>query len=600
MALFSRTPRPSAKNSQSQAPRMNSAVSSGAPITTGIPAPLVKRLKITPRFFQPKDRLIVAGALVVLVAALVYALISSYLHSTVAVPKMGGTYSEGIVGAPKFINPLYEQTSDADQDLTTLVYSGLMKLDVNYKIAPDLAESFEVSADKKAYTFHLRHNVKWHDGSAFTADDILFTVGAIQNQNYASPLRPSLKDVEVTKIDDSTVKFTLQEPFAPFLSNLTFGILPAHIWENVPPQNAPVVEQNLEPVGTGPFKFKEFKKQKDTGQILTLTLERNSDYYNGVPYIQNLEFHFYQNPDDLIAAFNASKIDGMNYIDALSTSKIQRRNITLHEFRLPVYTALFLNPSANSVLNELGIRKALAYGINRNTLIQNILGGHGVQATGPLLPGFLGHSNDISTYPHDLEIAKKLLRDAGYVQNPDGYFYTKQGHRLVVHLQTTDWSQNVATANAVADAWKAIGVECKVQTFTVSEIQQTFIRPRKFEILLFSQNIGTDPDIYPFWHSSQAFDPGLNLSFLRDKDLDDALERARRTSDSAQRTAEYLTVQRKITDSVGAIFLFSQNYLYPTTKDLRGFDMKNISVPADRFLDAEKLFVKTKRIPIQK
>lgn len=601
MALFSRTPRASSTptpHSPINRPQ-GTGVSGTAPVSpvSGLPAPLLKRLKSTPRFFQTRDRIIVIVALLLLVAAGVYALVSSYLNATTVIPKVGGTLREGIVGVPKYINPLYDQTSDADQDLTAVVYSGLMKLDSKYNVVPDLVSKVDVSADKKSYTLTLRQGVKWQDGVDFTANDVLFTIGAIQNQAYGSPLRPSLKGIELTKVNDTTVKFTLPEPYAPFLSSLTFGIMPAHIWESVSAKNAPVVEQNLKPVGTGPYKFKEFKKEKTTGQILSMTLERNTDYYGGAPYIETLDFHFYQNPDELIAAFNDGKIDSMNFIDSLSIAKVRQKDVNYHAFRLPVYTALFLNPAVNPVLNDVNVRRALVHGINRNDLIQNILGGHGIPATGPLLPGFLGYKSDVAAYNFDVAKAKVLITGAGYIFNEkDGYFMDNKGKRLKLHLQTTDWPQNAATANAIRDAWKAIGVECEVSTFTVSEIQQTFIHPRKFEVLLFSQNIGTDPDVYPFWHSSQAFDPGLNLSFLRDENMDNALERARRTSDSAQRITEYATVQKTITDSVGAVFLFSQDYLYPTTKKLEGFDMTNISMPSDRLMSIEKLFVKTKRV----
>lgn len=550
----------------------------------------------TPKLFKSSDRIILFVAAVVIVAAALFTGYRWYVNATNAVGIEGGTYKEGIVGEPKFINPLYNQTTDADRDISALVFSGLMRVDSAYQVVPDLAESFEISADKKVYTFKLRQGVKWHDCEPFTADDVIFTVGAIQDQNYASPLRPNLKGITIEKVDDTTVKFALPSPFAPFLTTLTFGILPAHIWQSVPAANATVVEENNKPIGTGSYKFLELKKDKASGEILSFTLEANKDYYAGAPKISKIEFNFYLTPEDMVSAFNRKKIDGMNYIDATSLTGITRKNVNLHEYQLPVITSVFLNPTQNSNLSKIEVRKAIAFATDKTGLINDVLKGHGTAVNGPLLPGFLGYTADVTTYNHNIDEAKKLLTGAGYILRDDGFFYDKDGKMLTIHLQTTDWPQNLATANYLKESWKAAGINLEVQTFSVSEIQQTFIRPRKFEALLFSQNLGLDSDLYPFWHSSQAFDPGLNLGFVKDENLDKQLVAARTSSDANDRIAKYTEIQKTIAAGASTIFLYSPQYLYPTYRNLQGTAVTNISVPSDRFIDAKDLYVKTKRV----
>lgn len=546
--------------------------------------------------FKSSDRFVIGVAVVVIIAAALFSAFRWYINATNAVGISGGTYKEGIVGEPKFINPLYNQTTDADRDISALVFSGLMKVDKSYNVVPDLAESFDISKDKKTYTFKLRKNIKWHDGEPFTADDVIFTVGAIQNQTYASPLRPNLKGITVEKVDDSTVTFTLPTPFAPFLTTLTFGILPAHIWQSVAPSNATVVEENRKPIGTGPFKFLELKKDKNTGDILSFTLQSNKDYYDGQPKIDKIEFDFYQTPEEMIAAFNRKKIDGINYIDPTNLDLITRKNVNTHQYQLPVITSVFLNPSQNANLSNIQVRKALTFATNKAGLINDVLKGHGTIANGPLLPGFLGFTSDVSTYNYNIDQAKDLLKQASFTQKDDGFFYDKNGKKLTIHLQTTDWPQNVATANYLKESWKAAGIDLEVQTFSVSEIQQTFIRPRKFEALLFSQNLGLDSDLYPFWHSSQAFDPGLNLGFVKDETLDKNLVAARTSSDPKERADKYTEIQKTVTAGASTIFLYSPHYLYPTFRNLQGTEITNISTPSDRFIGAKDLYVKTKRV----
>ena len=181
-------------------------------------------------------------------------------EKTMLIAKEGGTYHEGTVGQPRYISPILARTNDVDMNISRLVYSGLMRMDENGKVVGDLAESVDISDDGKTYTAHLRSGIKWHDGEQFNADDVLFTIQMIQNPDAKSPAAPIFQGVVAAKVDDQKVKFTLREPYAPFLYNLTQNIIPEHVWISVEPKNITLAEQNLKPIGTGPFVFKKLKK----------------------------------------------------------------------------------------------------------------------------------------------------------------------------------------------------------------------------------------------------------------------------------------------------------------------------------------------------
>lgn len=550
----------------------------------------VKNLKLLPAKLNKTERWLVLGAIVLLVGGLA-AWIFFFVRSP-RVPAYGGKYSEGIVGEPKFINPLYNETTDADQDLSAVVFSSLIKVTSDKQIIGDLAESWTISEDGKTYTLKLRPNVKWHDGENFNANDVLFTVAAIQNPDYSSPLRRNLKGIEVSAPDEGTIQFKLLEPFSPFLSTLTFGILPAHIWESVPAASAAVVEQNRKPIGTGPYKFDQLTKRKDTGELVSYTVKAFDDYYAGRPYIDQITFRFYQDSNELIDALNKGQVDSAHFATSSDASRITTDTVTVHNLELPAYTALFINGDNSVILRERDIRRALAHGTNKQQLVDEVLGGHGAVSEWPLLPGFVGYDSSLPKYEYDPTKARSIIEAMGWQKGDDG-IYKKGNDRLSFVLDTTDWEQNAQTAELLAAQWKEIGVELTPELQSVSETQQNSIKQRSYDILLFSQSLGADSDLYPYWHTSQAGDPGLNLTAFRFKDVDKLIQQARQTSDTAKRADLYKQIQTKIIEEEPAIFLYSQQYAYPLANKIQGFDATRLTVPADRLATVNKWYIKT-------
>ncbi|MEK7173460.1 MAG: ABC transporter substrate-binding protein, partial [Patescibacteria group bacterium] len=226
---------------------------------------------------------------------------------SVAVPADGGIIREGIIGIPRFINPLFA-TSDTDRDLTNLVYTGLLRHDGNGNLIPSLAERYEISEDGLTYTFHLKKDAKWSDGTPCTADDVLFTISLAKDPQYRSAVQPNWEGVTVTKTDDYTAIFTLAKPYAPFLENTVLGIMPKHAWNGVLPAEFGLSEKNLRPVGAGPYRVVSFT-QNTSGRITSFLLEPNPYFLPHAPYISNLELFFFTSAADMEQARSAGALD---------------------------------------------------------------------------------------------------------------------------------------------------------------------------------------------------------------------------------------------------------------------------------------------------
>ena len=348
--------------------------------------------------------------------------INFYLKNTEVGPAFGQIHIEGVVGQPRFINPIYAN-SDVERDLTQLVFSGLMKYGENLEILPDLAEKYEVEEDGRVYKFYLKENLFWQDKTPLTAEDIVFTVKRIQDPDYKSPLIANWTGVEVEKISDLGIKFSLKQPYSAFLERCTLKILPSHIWQNTTPENSLLAIYNLKPIGSGPYKIKEIK-QNEKNQIESLTLIQNPFYYGKKPYISEIRFLFFSGEEELIKKAKNEKIKGFS----LSSHEKPGENWQVHYLSLPRYFAVFFNQNKSKVLAEEKVRNALNYGINKEEIVNKILNisensGNvkGKIVNSPILPEFYGLNSPVFIYNFDVEKAKNILEEAGYKdENQDG------------------------------------------------------------------------------------------------------------------------------------------------------------------------------------
>ena len=379
---------------------------------------------------------------VLAVASLIFLTTNFYISNTKVVPAFGGTYIEGVVGQPRFINPIYGETNDIDRTLIDLVFSGLMTYDKNGKIVKDLADNYKISDDGKTYTFTLKDNIFWHDGRPLTADDVIFTIKTIQNSDYKSPLRANWIDINVEKISDKSFNFKLKQPYNSFLENSTVKIIPQHIWENISPENFTLSSYNLQPIGSGPFKFINLK-QTNTGFIETLNLQSNRKYYNKPSFVFGLSFKFFEKTADLIKSANLRNINGFT-LAPLDKSGLdiekeihqgwsKNEKFSVYNFSLPRYFAIFFNNQKSSIFFDVNIRKALTYSVNKNELSQKIGSQTKVNlltVDSPILPDFFNYGREslsqaqiqkpTNVYEFDIDKAKALLDKAGFKANASG------------------------------------------------------------------------------------------------------------------------------------------------------------------------------------
>ncbi len=541
-----------------------------------------------------RDQIIFGLLAAIAFSAIVFWFSAGYLALTKVVPDTGGQYIEGVVAQPRYINPILSQTSDADADLVELIYSGLFRYSGDGKLEKHIASDYSISEDGKTYTIFLKPNVRFHDGEELSADDVAFTVRAIQDPAYKSPLRANWQGVGATVTDRYTIVFSLKKPYFGFLENLSVGILPRHIWENIAPDKFTLADYNLsQPIGAGPYLFDEMDKDAQ-GNILSFHLESNTEHFAGVPNIDRVTFRFYPDEDSLLEAFNRQEIMGIHSISQERAEEVLTKgSATLYEFSLPRLFSVFLNTNKSVALAYDEVREALALATDRQAIIDDVLGGRGRVATGPFLPFVQGYAEGGVGF--DVGRANALLDEKGWKLGDSGR-RSKDGTELVFNLTVPDWPELMRTADMLREQWQKIGVITEVKVLSQADLQQNSIRPREYEALLFGQGSMLDPDPYSFWHSSQKNDPGLNLAFYENKDVDAILSDAREMTDTGKRLEAYQKFQSIIASEHPAVFLYSPSYLYAVSNRVRGITARPINVPSARLSSIASWYIETKRV----
>jgi peptide/nickel transport system substrate-binding protein len=475
-----------------------------------------------------------------------------------------------------------------------LIFSGLFKYNTAQELKPDLADKFEVSEDKKVYTIYLKDNLAWHDGEKLTASDVVFTVSLIKDPLFRSPLYSGFRGITAEKVDDKTIKFTLGEAYAPFLGMLTFGILPEHLWYDIPAQSANLAEYNIKPVGSGPFEFKSLTKDKN-GSIKVYTLVANKNFYDKKPYLEKLIFKFYPDYESALTALQNKNIEGVSFLPGELESVLQSKQFNKYFLSLPQYTTIFFDEKNNEFLKNDSVRKALALSVDKMKIVADVFGQKGEVIDGPILPGYVGYSEEIKKIAFDVGFAKDILEKAGFKLAEGEIFRKKENKVLKIILTTVDRPEYVKVAEMIKTDWEAIGVQTELSIVSSTKIQREIIRPRAYEALMLGTILGFDPDPYPFWHSSQAEDPGLNLSLYANRNVDKLLEEARQTDNPEERAKKYLEFQNILADDIPAIFLYSPRYTYVVSALVFGIDAARINVPSDRFAGISNWYKETKR-----
>lgn len=540
--------------------------------------------------FTPRERRVFFGAIIVFAMTLFGISVRYTLTHTTIVPADGDIYIEGAIGQPVLINPVFSGASDIDRDISMLVFADLVAL----------SETVTASENGRVWTATLKKELRWSDGEALTTDDVLFTLETIQDIAARSPLFPAWQGVIAERMSEREVKFTLKTPYAFFADNLkNLRIIPRHIFGNIPAANLRLSNYNLEPVGSGPYAFLRYKKRKD-GFITDYILEKNPYYASTTPHITEFRFKFFTNPAEMLRAFNRFEISGFGGRDAGDL-----KNVTVgYDARyldIPRYYALFFNTGLHPALKEHDVREALARGTNRDAIIAGLFNGmhRVIPVYGPLTASMPGY--DAAQYADEISNpaeAQKLLDKAGWKLGADGVREKMFGRNMVkldFDLVTPQVQFLVDAANILKNQWATIGVKTTLIVMPTEDIAANVLKTRNYQMLIFGNILDMNPDLFAFWHSTERFSPGLNLSVYENKTVDALLESIRKDMNEESRLENLGKLQKLILNDRPAIFLFNPAYLYVTTKQLKGFDASVAATPANRFDGVAAWHFRTKR-----
>jgi peptide/nickel transport system substrate-binding protein len=512
----------------------------------------------------------------------------------VEVPAFGGSFTEGLIGSPRFINPVLA-ISDTDKDMSSLIYSGLLKEGEDGGVEPDLAVSYKIEEDGAVYDFILKDRVYFHDGKEVMADDVIFTIEKILDPVIKSPKKSSWDSVTVEKISDKEIKFTLKKPYVPFLNALTLGILPKHIWENVSSEEFPFSQFNINPIGSGPYKIEKISRNSG-GIPTTITLSAWGKYALGRPKIKSIVFKFFQNEEALVKAYNDKSIESAAGLNQVSAKRLIENKSVVDETSLPRVFGVFLNQNIAPVFLNKEVRDALEISAPKKKIVDEVLLGFGKVLNGPT-PANVELDNQKAA--GDAEGAKALLLKAGWKENKDGILEKKTKTGTVVFqfsISTSDAPELKRTAEILQETWQKIGASVSVKVFEAGDLSQNIIKSRKYDALLFGEVVGEESDLYPFWHSSQRNDPGLNISLYTNITVDKELEEIQKETEASKKADEKGIVFSEIQKDTPAIFLFSPYFLYVPAPEVKNIKLKSISSQNERFLSINKWFIETDKV----
>jgi peptide/nickel transport system substrate-binding protein len=526
--------------------------------------------------------LLILFGLVLLVLLLTY-LATNY--TTVLRPGHGGTYVEGVAGQPHMLNPLLCGYNQPDHDLCSLIFSGLTRLNGSGQVEPDLASSWEIGADGLSYTFYLRTNAYWHDGSSVTADDVILTIRLLQDPEFPGP--PELgaevwRMVEMEKIDRRTVQFRLSEPYAPFLDYTTVGILPAHKIAGTQAADLVSAPFNLAPVGSGPFQVEEIEGEE--GEVTSVVLKQFSRHYRARSYLDRVQFRFYPDYGEALDAYEEDEVEGVACVRVGDLAQARQLDgLNLFSAQIAEYSMVFLNldDAQRSFFQEPKVRQALMLGLDRERLIHEVLEGQGLVTNSPILPGTWAYSADTSKYRHDPERAEALLDEMGWVKATETDTRHKEGDSFAFTLLTSNDPRREALAEMLAASWADLGIEVTVEAVSAGDLRQA-LEERDFEAALVHLKLPGDPDPYPFWHETQVED-GQNYAGFVHRRTSEVIEQARVTPNLNRRRVLYEEFQQLFAEQLPALPLYVPIYTYGVDERINDVQIGPLMHPSDRF-----------------
>ena len=502
-------------------------------------------------------------------------------------PAYGDTFVQASIGDIGGLIPNLA-SDQSSHEVGSMIYDGLVKQDKDLKIAPAMAESWTFSKDCLTLTFKLRKDVKWHDGQPFTANDVLFTWKTITNPKTPAPFKDGflqVKDVEV--LDPHTVRVTYPKPYARALETWGEDILPKHLLEPyVADGKLRESPQNRFPIGTGPYRFREWKP----GEKVVVTA--NPDYYEGRPYIGRIVYRVIPSQATIFLELKAKGVD-YSLLGAFQYSRQTeypafRKAYNKYRYPGTGYTFFAFNLKDPRFADKR-VRQAFAHAISKPELIEGIRIGLAREATGPIRPGTWAYTDQVKRYEYNPEKAKALLAEAGWIdRDDDGVVEDRQGRPFTFTIRTNQGNdERRKIAEIVQQRLKAIGVNADIQVIEWAAFIKEFVKPRRFEALVLGLGTGVDPDQYVIWHSSQTAPDQMNRTGYSNPEVDRLLEAGRASCTQKDRIPYYHRLQEILADDLPMIFLYYDERLPVVSSRFRGIE----PAPAGIFYNFNQWYV---------
>ena len=516
-------------------------------------------------------------------------------------------YREGVLGHPESISPLTARTQ-ADRDLVALIFAGLVRNGPNGTLVPDLAARWATSEDGKEWTFELRDDAYWHDGTPVTAADVVFTIQTLQDPDYTGPRSTSWSGVTVQATGERTVHFTLDTPIGGFLQAATQPIAPAHLLADVPVGSLPDHGFSQRPVGSGRFAL--VTRERDlivlrppdaptavasqgpaaeaTDSLATIAPTARPELPR--PYLDGIEFHYYEDPDALAADYEAGRLDAVSGVDPAIAAEIASTPGS-HQLRYPGSTlsAVLFNLRPGHAFDTNTVRLALLRAIDREALIDEVFVGSAALADGLIPSTFPLFDAEASTpVPYDPEEAEFRLEKLGWKRIDGQWRLRGEDEPFTIELLSPDEASNpaaFATAEFVARSWTAFGIETKHTGLPAAEFVRERLTRGEYDAAVGDIAIGLDPDLYPLLASTQTVSGGSNVIGLQDSTLDRLLEEAREPGTEAERKEAYRALQEQLTKGRYILPLAFADETTVVSDEVVGPSLRQVSDPSDRFWD---------------
>lgn len=468
--------------------------------------------------------------------------------------KSGGVYVEGVIGNISTLNPLLA-ASEPEQAASRLLFSSLYNYDVTGALHTDLAESMTVK-DDKVYTIKLR-NAVWHDGKKLTAEDVVYTINLIKNPQVRSPLRVNWLDISARAIDDSTVEFMLPAVYAGFSHALTFPVIPKHILQSVSPSSMREADFSSNPVGSGPFAVKRVQTSESTSSTDVVRMEPNTKYYGAVSTLSRLELRAYGNESLLVKAVNSGEVSAASGLSLSAADNIKSKQYSTKHWLLNKGVYLLMN-NRSQTLQDARVRQALRYATDTSS-IRTTVGDNVARLDTPILQSQIGQKLPAAP-DYNLDKAKALLKEAGWTYN-QGQWKGKDGRPLAVAVTTSSGRDEYKKiVDALKQQWSKLGVDVQLREIdtssTTTSFVQSVLQPRDYDALLYELELGADPDVFAYWHSSQASASGYNFANYSNRTVDNDLVGGRSRTNSALRAAKYIQFVNQWLNDAPAIGLY--------------------------------------------